>query len=254
MPENLFNLSGRVALITGGNKGLGKAMARGLAEAGADIVIASRHEDELKAALAEILSGTGRKGAYFVTDVSKRDEVKKLAQDAVSKMGRVDILVNNAGMNAPQAIDEIADETWDRVLEVNLSSAMALTRELVPHMKERRWGRIVHISSIMSLVSKEKRNVYSATKAALNGMTMASALDLGPFNVTVNCLAPGPFLTDMPMSVLSDAEKQAFADRTALGRWAQPRELVGPALMLCSDAGSYVTGQVLVVDGGYTAR
>ena len=254
MPENLFNLSGRVALITGGNKGLGKAMARGLAEAGADIVIASRHEDELKAALAEILSGTGRKGAYFVTDVSKRDEVKKLAQDAVSKMGRVDILVNNAGMNAPQAIDEIADETWDRVLEVNLSSAMALTRELVPHMKERRWGRIVHISSIMSLVSKEKRNVYSATKAALNGMTMASALDLGPFNVTVNCLAPGPFLTDMPMAVLSDAEKQAFADRTALGRWAQPRELVGPALMLCSDAGSYVTGQVLVVDGGYTAR
>ena len=254
MPENLFNLSGRVALITGGNKGLGKAMARGLAEAGADIVIASRHEDELKAALAEILSGTGRKGAYFVTDVSKRDEVKKLAQDAVSKMGRVDILVNNAGMNAPQAIDEIADETWDRVVEVNLSSAMALTRELVPHMKERRWGRIVHISSIMSLVSKEKRNVYSATKAALNGMTMASALDLGPFNVTVNCLAPGPFLTDMPMSVLSDAEKQAFADRTALGRWAQPRELVGPVLMLCSEAGSYVTGQVLVVDGGYTAR
>ena len=254
MPENLFNLSGRVALITGGNKGLGKAMARGLAEAGADIVIASRHEDELKAALAEILAGTGRKGAYFVTDVSKRDEVKKLAQDAVSKMGRVDILVNNAGMNAPQAIDEIADETWDRVLEVNLSSAMALTRELVPHMKERRWGRIVHISSIMSLVSKEKRNVYSATKAALNGMTMASALDLGPFNVTVNCLAPGPFLTDMPMSVLSDAEKKAFADRTALGRWAQPRELVGPVLMLCSDAGSYITGQVIVVDGGYTAR
>ena len=254
MAENLFDLSGRVALITGGNKGLGKAMARALAEAGADIVIASRHEDELKVALAEILAGTGRKGAFFVTDVAKRDEVKKLAADAVSKMGRIDILVNNAGMNAPQAVDEITDETWDRVLEVNLSSTMALTRELVPPMKERRWGRVVHISSIMSVVSKEKRNVYSATKAALNGMTMASALDLGPYNVTVNCIAPGPFLTDMPMSVLSDAEKRVFSDRTALGRWAQPRELAGPIVLLCSEAGSYITGQVLVVDGGYTAR
>jgi len=254
MPAKLFDLTGRVALVTGGNKGLGKAMARGLVEAGADVVIASRHEDELKAALDEILAGTGRRGAYCVTDVSIRDDVKKLARFALEKMGRVDILVNNAGMNAPQAIDLIADETWDRVLEVNLSSVMALTRELVPQMKERRWGRVVHISSVMAQVSKEKRNVYSATKAALIGMARASALDLGPFGVTVNCIAPGPFLTDMPMSVLSDAEKQAFAERTALGRWAQPSELVGPVLMLCSDAGSYVTGQVLFVDGGYLAR
>ncbi len=254
MPANLFNLTGRVALVTGGNKGLGKAMARGFAKAGADVLIASRHEAELKSALDEILAGTGRSGAYCVTDVSVRDEVKKLAAFALEKMGRVDILVNNAGMNAPQAIDAITDDTWDRVLEVNLSSVMALTRELVPQMKERRWGRVVHISSIMAQVSKEKRNVYSATKAALIGMARASALDLGPFGVTVNCIAPGPFMTDMPMSVLSDAEKQAFADRTALGRWAQPAELVGPVLMLCSEAGSYITGQTLFVDGGYLAR
>jgi NAD(P)-dependent dehydrogenase (short-subunit alcohol dehydrogenase family) len=169
-------------------------------------------------------------------------------------MGKVDILVNNAGMNAPQSIDRITDETWDRVVEVNLNSCMALTRELVPQMKDRKWGRVVHISSVMGQVSKEGRNVYSATKAALIGMARASALDLGPYNVTVNCIAPGPFLTDMPMSVLSDAEKKAFADRTALGRWAEPRELVGPVLMLCSEAGSYVTGQVVFVDGGYLAR
>jgi NAD(P)-dependent dehydrogenase (short-subunit alcohol dehydrogenase family) len=254
MPANLFDLTGRVALVTGGNKGLGKAMARGFAESGADVVIASRHEDELKTALDEILAGTGRRGAYCVTDVSVRGDVKKLAQFALDKMGRVDILVNNAGMNAPQAVDAITDETWDRVLEVNLSSVMALTRELVPQMKERRWGRVVHISSIMGQVSKEKRNVYSATKAALIGMARASALDLGPHGVTVNCIAPGPFMTDMPMSVLSPAEKQVFADRTALGRWAQPRELVGPVLMLCSDAGSYITGQTLFVDGGYLSR
>lgn len=254
MPPALFDLTGRVALVTGGNKGLGRAMARGLAEAGADVVLASRHADELKAALDEITAATGRKGAYVVTDVGDRASVENLAREAVQKMGRVDILVNNAGMNAPQAIDAITDDTWDRVVQVNLTSVMALTRALVPGMKERKWGRVVHISSIMSLVSKEKRNVYSATKAALNGLARASALDLGPYNVTVNCIAPGPFLTDMPMSVLSDAEKKTFADRTALGRWAVPRELVGPVLMLCSEAGSYVTGQVLVVDGGYTAR
>lgn len=254
MPTNIYDLTGRVALITGGNKGLGKAMARGFVEAGADVVIASRHEDELQTALEEILAGTGRKGAFCVCDVSKRDDVKKLARFAVETMGRVDVLVNNAGMNAPQAIDEVTDETWDRVVEVNLTSVMGLTRELVPQMKARNWGRVVHVSSIMAHVSKEKRNVYSATKAALIGMAKASALDLGPYNVTVNCIAPGPFLTDMPMSVLSDVEKKVFADRTALGRWAQPRELVGPVLMLCSEAGSYVTGQVLFVDGGYLAR
>src|SRR5205823_8147665 len=217
-------------------------------------VIASRHELELKAALDEILAGTGRRGAYCVADMTSRADVKNLARFALDRMGKVDILVNNAGMNAPEAIDEITDETWDRVVEVNLTSAMGLTRELVPQMKQRGWGRVVHISSIMGQVSKERRNVYSATKAALIGMAKASALDLGPYNVTVNCIAPGPFLTDMPMSVLSDAEKKVFADRTALGRWAQPRELVGPAVMLCSEAGSYVTGQVITVDGGYLAR
>jgi NAD(P)-dependent dehydrogenase (short-subunit alcohol dehydrogenase family) len=254
MSTNLFDLSGRVALITGGNKGLGKAMARGFAESGADVVIASRQESELKAALDEILAGTSRQGAYCVVDMAKREDVKKLAKFAVERMGKIDILVNNAGMNAPQAIDGITDETWDRVVEVNLTSVMALTRDIVPQMKSRRWGRIVHISSVLGQVSKEKRNAYSATKSALMGLARASALDLGPHNITVNCIAPGPFLTDMPMSILSDAEKQVFAERTALGRWAQPRELVGPALMLCSDAGGYITGQTIFVDGGWLAR
>jgi NAD(P)-dependent dehydrogenase (short-subunit alcohol dehydrogenase family) len=254
MPASLFDLTGRVALITGGNKGLGKAMARGFAESGADVVIASRHEDELKTALDEILAGTGRRGVFCVADMAKREDVKKLAQFALEKMGKVDILVNNAGMNAPQPIDGITDETWDRVLEVNLTSVMSLTRAIVPQMKERRWGRVVHISSVLGQTSKEKRNAYSATKSALIGLARANALDLGPFNVTVNCIAPGPFLTDMPMSILSDAEKKVFSDRTALGRWAQPRELVGPVLMLCSEAGSFITGQTIFVDGGWLAR
>jgi NAD(P)-dependent dehydrogenase (short-subunit alcohol dehydrogenase family) len=249
-----FDLSGRVALVTGGSKGLGKAMAHGLAEAGADIIISSRTESELKSTLAEILAATPRRGRYIVADMARRDQVQNLAKAAQEFLGHVDILINNAGTNKPQAIDAITNDAWDEVLEINLSSVMALTRALVPQMKERRWGRIIHISSAFGLVSKEKRNAYSATKSALLGLSRASALDLGTYGITVNCIAPGPFLTDLPKGLLSEAEKKAFADRTALGRWGQPEELIGPALLLASDAGSYITGTTLLVDGGSLAR
>jgi NAD(P)-dependent dehydrogenase (short-subunit alcohol dehydrogenase family) len=254
MVPDIFNLTGKVALVTGGSKGLGKAMARGFAEAGADVFISSRSEGELRSALDEILTGTGRKGRYVVADMSHRAEAERLARTALEQMGRVDILVNNAGTNEPQAIDTITDESWDRVLEINLSSVMALTRALVPQMKARRWGRIIHISSVMGFVSKEGRNIYSATKSALLGLARANALDLGAFGITVNCIAPGPFLTDLPGHLLSAEEKQTFARATALGRWAEPKELAGPALLLASDAGSYITGQAIVVDGGWLAR
>jgi NAD(P)-dependent dehydrogenase (short-subunit alcohol dehydrogenase family) len=254
MGLGIFDLSGKVALVTGGSKGLGKAMARGLVEAGADVIISSRHEDELRSALDEILKGTGRKGKYFVIDMARRPDVVRLAKASLDAMGRVDILVNNAGTNVPTAIDEIKDEDWDRVMEINLNSVMALTRALVPQMKSRKWGRIVHISSVMGFASKEGRNVYSATKSALIGFARATALDLGSFGITVNCIAPGPFLTDLPGRLLPAEEKKKFADRTALGRWADPKELVGPILLLASDAGSYITGETLVVDGGYLAR
>jgi len=249
-----LGLTGKVALVTGGSKGLGKAMARGLAEAGADIVISSRHEEELRPALDEILHGTGRRGIYIVADMARRADVRRLAQTALEKMGRVDILVNNAGTNTPQPVDQIKDEDWDRVMEINLHSIMVLTRALVPQMKERRWGRIIHISSVMALVANAGRNTYCATKAALIAMARASALDLGGHGVTVNCIAPGPFLTDLPGKLLSAQEKESFAKMTALNRWADPKELIGPVLLLASDAGSYITGETVVVDGGYVAR
>jgi NAD(P)-dependent dehydrogenase (short-subunit alcohol dehydrogenase family) len=254
MFENLFNVAGKVALVTGGSKGLGKAMARGLAEHGADVVISSRHEGELRPALDEILQGTGRRGHFVVADMARRDDVNRLARSALDKMGRVDILVNNAGTNVPQATEAIRDADWDRVVEVNLNSVVALTRALLPQMKARRWGRIIHISSVMAFVSKEGRSCYSATKAALLGIARAEALELGESGITVNCIAPGPFLTDLPGQLLSAEEKQRFAARTALNRWGDPKELVGPLLLLASDAGSYLTGQALVVDGGYLAR
>jgi NAD(P)-dependent dehydrogenase (short-subunit alcohol dehydrogenase family) len=254
MTSRLFDLTGRVALVTGGSRGLGKAMATIFAEAGAAVVISSRHEDELQAAAASIAATATGRVEYVAADMTHRADVRRLADAALDRMGKIDILVNNAGFNIPQAVDQIRDEDWDRLVELNLTSCMALTRALVPGMKERRWGRVIHISSIMGLASTAQRNAYSATKAALLGLARASALDLGPYNITVNCLAPGPFATEMPMAILSQEQQAALAARTALGRWARPEELAGPALLLASDAGSFITGTVLVVDGGTLAK
>lgn len=249
-----FDLSGKVALITGGSRGLGKAMAQAMAQCGADIIISSRSEADLQSAIKEILDGTDRQGHIIAADLTKREEAERLGKEAIDWKGQVDILVNNAGTNRPQDITEIQDRDWDEVVELNLSSIMALTRAIVPQMKKRKWGRVIHISSIMGLASKEGRNVYSATKAALIGMAKATALDVGRDGITVNCIAPGPFLTELPASLLSKEEKERFAERTAIGRWGDPKELVGPALLLASEAGSYITGETIVVDGGYLAR
>lgn len=254
MLHKLFDLSGKVALVTGGSKGLGLTMARGLAAAGAHVVICSRHQNELEEALPLILQGTTVQGRWFVADLTQRAETERLARQALEAFGRVDILINNAGSNIPEEIDHIQDEHWDRILELNLTACMVLARAVVPGMKARRWGRIIHISSVMGLTSKAGRNCYSATKAALIGMARATALDLGRYGITVNCLAPGPFLTDLPASVLSPEEQAQFAERTALGRWADPQEIVGPALLLASEAGSYITGATLLVDGGVLCK
>lgn len=249
----LFDLSGRVALVTGGGQGLGRAIALGFAGAGADVMICGRHEQTLKAVASEIRRHRV-KAEYLVCDLTKREDSVRLAKVALQKMRRVDILVNNAGTNVPQPTEKITDEAWDSVLELNVSSCMALSRALAPGMKERGWGRIIHISSVMAFASKAGRAPYSATKAALVGIARGMALDLAPGGITVNCLAPGPFLTDLPMSLLSDRQKKALGGRTAFGRWAEPEELVGPALMLASDAGSFVTGETLVVDGGFLCK
>ena len=254
MISKLFDLTGKAALVTGGSRGLGKAMARAFAEAGADVMICSRGEDELKEGAREIAAGLDRRVEWMAIDMTDRYQVDKLAATTIAKFGAIDILVNNAGSNVPQSIDNITDAAWDMILELNLTSAMRLTRAVVPGMKERRWGRIIHISSVLGHGGKEGRNIYCATKSALIGFTRASALDLGPHNITVNCISPGPFLTELPGRVLTAEQKRGFEERTALGRWAAPEEIMGPALMLASDAGSYITGSSLLIDGGVLAR
>ena len=240
-----LRLDGRSALVTGAGRGIGVAAAAALAEAGARVTLCARTASEIEEVAAS-LRERGLLADTLVLDVTDVEAFRR----AIETAAPFDIFVNNAGTNRPEPIDQIQDANWDAVLEINLSSLMVLSRAVVPQMKERRWGRVIHISSIMGLASKEGRNAYSATKSALIGLAKASALDLGPFGITVNCIAPGPFMTDLPMNMLSDADKKGFANRTAVGRWGQPRELAGPALLLASDAGSYITGHVLTVDGG----
>jgi NAD(P)-dependent dehydrogenase (short-subunit alcohol dehydrogenase family) len=254
MENNLFDLTGRVALVTGGSKGIGNAIARGFASAGADLMLCGRTEETLAAAAESIRQDSGNRVEHLVADMARREDVQRLADAALMHFDKVDILVNNAGWNITQAIDEIRDEDWEYLVELNLSNVMRLTRALVPGMKQRGWGRVIHISSIMALGSTPTRNAYSATKSALLGLAKASALDLGPHGITVNCIAPGPIATEMPMSILSKEQQDHLAGRTAIGRWARPDELAGPALLLASEAGSYITGTCLVVDGGALSR
>jgi len=254
MIGSIFSLSGRVALVTGASRGIGYAIARGFALAGADVFICSRNAESLSASAQRIQQESNVRVEYTAADVGIRADVSRVANDAIRRFGKVDIVVNNAGWNVPQAIDEIRDDDWQHLIELNLNSAMAMTRALVPGMRDRHWGRVIHVSSIMAFASTAKRNAYSATKAALIAMAKASALDLGKSGITVNCIAPGPIATEMPMSILTKAEQDALGARTALERWGEPNELVGPALLLASEAGSYITGTCLIVDGGALSR
>jgi NAD(P)-dependent dehydrogenase (short-subunit alcohol dehydrogenase family) len=249
-----FSLIGRSALVTGGSRGLGLEMARILAQAGAELMICGRTESTLRDAAEALRKEASRRVEFAVADVGRRAQAEHLAQETLKRLGKVDILVSNAGWNVPQAAENIRDEDWDALLELNVTSSMVLTRALAPGMMKRRWGRILYTSSIMALGSTPERVAYSTTKAALLGMVKANALHLGPHGVTVNALAPGPFATEMPMSILTPQQQEALASRTAVGRWGRPGELAGPALLLASDAGSYITGTVLVVDGGALAR
>ena len=250
----MFDLTGRTALVTGGAKGLGLVFATTLASAGADVIIAGRDQRALEDSSTDIQKRFGRQCKYIEVDLTKRGEARELAEKALSEFGTIDILISNAGTNTPQTIDAVSDDQWDALAELNLFAAVSLTRSLAPQMKAQKWGRVIYISSIMGIASKEGRSAYSATKAALIGLARAAALDLGPSNVTVNCIAPGPFLTDLPRKVFSPAEIDAVSQRTALLRWGIPEELAGPILLLASNAGSYITGSTLVVDGGALSR
>jgi NAD(P)-dependent dehydrogenase (short-subunit alcohol dehydrogenase family) len=252
---DLFRLDGRRALITGGAKGLGRVIAGALAEAGADVVIASRTLSDCRTAAEEIATATGRAAHARAVDVSVAAEVERLAADIEGELGPVDILVNNAGINIRGSIQELSEADWDAVIAINLKGPFLCARAFGPRMCERGWGRVINLGSILSVVAIPGRAPYASSKAGVLNLTRVLALEWATRGVTVNAICPGPFATDMNKQLLSDPAKyRAFVEKIPMGRWGELREVAGAAVFLASNAASFVTGTALFVDGGWTAQ
>lgn len=254
MSTELFSLKGKVALVTGGSKGLGYEMARSLAAAGADVVITSRHLSEVTEAASRIASETGRRVIGLEADAGQAKDCDRIVEEAVAQLGQLDILVNNAGVNRHAFVHEQSEEDWNAVMQVDLNGPMLCTRAAARHMIPRKTGRIINISSIFGLVGYLKRGVYCASKGALVNLTRCYAVELAEHKITVNCICPGPFDTPMTEKLVQGPNRDDFTNKIPLGRWGRPEELVGAVLYFASDASAFTTGAVLAVDGGWTAQ
>lgn len=249
MTTDLFDLSGKVALITGGSRGLGRQMALAFAERGADVIIASRKLDKCEAVAAEV-EALGRRALAHACHVGKWDELGALVDAAYAAMGKVDILVNNAGLSPLYpSLDEVSEELFDKVVAINLKGPFRLMALIGKRMAAGAGGTMINISSTASIAPSPGSQPYGAAKAGLNAITGAFAHAYGP-TVRVNCIMAGPFLTDISKAWDMEAFN-ARAKRMALGRGGEPEEIVGAALYFASAASSFTTGSVLQVDGGY---
>ena len=249
----MFDVSGKVALITGASRGIGLALARGFAEAGAIVAGNASSNERLQQAVAE-LSGAGLKMHPIPFDVTDTKAVQAGVAQVEAELGPIDILVNNAGITRRSLVTEMTQQDWDAVLKVNLTAAMFVAQQVGRGMTQRGHGKVINICSLASSVARRTTAAYSATKAGLKLLTQVMAVEWAPFNVQVNGIAPGFFETDMTSRLAKDPELSAWVtDRTPAGRWGDTSELVGPVLFLASSASSYVTGHLLAVDGGYVA-
>ena len=257
-----FDLSGRGAIVTGGSKGIGKSLATALSEAGAKVLISARGEADLKKTSAEISAFTGKPVDYCTVDLSNRESTKNFAAEAERILGNVDIFIANAAAESQEPVTDLSEDNIDSLLETNLVSNMLLTREFSKKMKERGWGRIVYISSASVFASAtDGHSIYSSTKSALHSFTRTTAVELGGDGITVNAIAAGTYYTEMADHTLSrhsEEVKQAAIDlwsrANAVGRWGRVDEMEGAVLLLASDAGSFITGSVMTVDGGLSIR
>ena len=247
-------LSGKAAVITGASKGLGKAMALALAEAGAKVALVSRNREQLEVVAVECRR-LGGEAHVFVADVTSEEQVKRLADNVAGPMGAIQILINNAGINIRKPVTDFTLAEWRAVIDTNLTSIFLLCRTFVPQMKGLGYGRIINLTSIMSHVALPQRTAYCASKAGLLGFTKALALELAPEKITVNGISPGPFATEMNTPIIQNTEANAqFISKIPAGRWGQVDEIGKLALYLCSEDAGFITGTDLLIDGGWTAQ
>ena len=250
-----FRLDGKVALVTGGNRGLGRQMAQALAEAGANVAVVSRKPEEAQAAAEAVQSSTGRECRGYGCDVASPPQVEALAQRTLADFGQVNILVNNAGINIRGPIDELTLDQFKEVQEINVTGPWLICRAFAKHFKERGSGRVINVGSTLSTVTMPNRTPYATSKGAVLQLTRTLALEWAPYNITVNAIMPGPFGTEMNQTLLNDPEMyKAFIAKVPLGRWGDIEEIGGIVVFLASDASSFITGAGYLIDGGWTVH